>query len=273
MALTVIGVFDNATEAQQAVNQLVNAGFSRDQVDLSTQAASGTYETGMRNVASDQGEADGTSSFFDSLFGNDTHDARRYAHVAGRSSVVTVHAQTEEQAERAADLLDDNGAVNVDERAAQYGYTQPNATTTPTTGDQSFKVIEENLQVGKQTVETGGVRLRSRIIERPVEEHLRLRQERVVVQRTPVDRPISTADFNTFKEGEITLTEHAERAVVAKEARVVEEVVVGKTVEEHDEVIRDTVRRTDVDIEQIVPGQTSTTRPESTGDDVTYATT
>jgi len=45
---------------------------------------------------------------------------------------------------------------------------------------------------------------------------------------------------------------------VAKEARVVEEVVVGKQTEQRTETIQDTVRRTNVDVEQ-VPGQTRTT--------------
>ena len=39
--------------------------------------------------------------------------------------------------------------------------------------------------------------------------------------------------------------------MVSKEARVVEEVVVGKEVNERTETVRDTVRRTDVEVEQV----------------------
>ena len=106
--------------------------------------------------------------------------------------------------------------------------------------------------------QTGGVRLRSRIVEKPVEASVRLREEHVTVQRTPVNRAASEADFKTFKEGEIEVTESAERAVVAKEARVVEEVSLGKQVTEREETIHDTVRNTEVDVEQI-PGKTTTT--------------
>ena len=47
------------------------------------------------------------------------------------------------------------------------------------------------------------------------------------------------------------MTEHAEVAVVAKEARVVEEVVIGKETNERVETITDTVRRTEVEGEEI----------------------
>lgn len=303
MALTIIGIFDDASEAQQAVEALVSNGFSRSSIDLSAgrynETTTGSTTTGSmttgevfpdRHVntsgtrteefvddAKDVGS--GIGGFFSSLFGGDDDDtSRRYSTVADRGSVVTVHAQTQDEAERAADILDDNGAVDVNERAAAYGYANttgfndvPQARTA-VDGDQTINVIEENLQVGKQTVETGGVRVRSRIVERPVEEHLRLRTERVIVQRNPVNRPVSTTDLDAFTEGDITLTERAERAVVAKEAHVVEEVTIGKQVEEHDEVIRDTVRKTDVEIEQINPTTTTTNTTRTTdGDDVTYA--
>src|SRR5690606_15367373 len=108
-----------------------------------------------------------------------------------------------------------------------------------------------NLEVGKREVETGGARLRSRIVERPVEEHLRLRTEHVRVERNPVNRPASEADFNNFQEGEIEITEHAEVPVVNKNARVVEEICLDKEVEERDETVRETVRSTEVDVDRM----------------------
>jgi uncharacterized protein (TIGR02271 family) len=112
-------------------------------------------------------------------------------------------------------------------------------------------VVEENLEVGKRAVERGGARIRSRVIEKPVEANVRLREEHVVVNRRPVNRAVTDADINNFQQGDIELTERAEVPVVSKQARVVEEVEVGKTVEEREETIRDTVRRTDVDVQEI----------------------
>jgi uncharacterized protein (TIGR02271 family) len=132
--------------------------------------------------------------------------------------------------------------------------TIPSATTgnyvNTEAGSTAIPVIEEQLQVGKQQVESGGARIRSRVIERPVEASVRLREEHVVVNRHPVNRPVTDADLANFKEGDIEIRERSEEAVVGKQARVVEEVEVGKQVTEREENVRDTVRRTDVDVQE-----------------------
>src|ERR671916_732918 len=92
-------------------------------------------------------------------------------------------------------------------------------------------VVEEELLVGKREVEKGGVRITNRVTETPVEEEVRLREEHINVERHPVDRPVDSSD-NAFQVGSIEVTERAEEAVVAKNARVVEEVVVNKDVQE-----------------------------------------
>jgi stress response protein YsnF len=66
-------------------------------------------------------------------------------------------------------------------------------------------------------------------LERPVREELRLREERVNVERRPADRPATAADMDRIREGAFEVTERAEQPVVNKEARVVEEVAIGKT--------------------------------------------
>ncbi len=120
-------------------------------------------------------------------------------------------------------------------------------------GEAVIPVTEEEVHVGKREVESGGVRVQSHIEERPVEERVNVREEHVHVDRRPVNRPITEGDMSAFKEGTIEVRERAEQPVVSKEARVVEEVVVGKDVTEHTETVRDTVRRTDVDVENLGP--------------------
>jgi uncharacterized protein (TIGR02271 family) len=112
-------------------------------------------------------------------------------------------------------------------------------------------VVEEQLEVAKRIVERGGVRLYTRVVERPVEETVRLRDEHVTVERRPVDRHASDADLAAFKEGTIEVTETDEEAVVSKRTRVVEEVVVNKEVEERSETLRDSARRTEVEVESL----------------------
>jgi stress response protein YsnF len=257
MTQTVIALFNNSNEATQAVDELVNNGFQRTNIDISNGDTNTAIATEYENSSRDSSEKSGIGRFFSSLFGED--EADKYTTVAERNSyVVTVHAQSMEDAERAADILDDYGAINVDEKALEYGYSTNSGITNKESMDwrsgndsTSIPVVEENVQVGKREVETGGVRLKSRIIEKPVEENLRLREERVTVERTPVDREATDADLNNFQEQEIEIVEHAEVPVVSKEARVVEEVKLNKEVEHKDETVKETVRKTEVDVENL----------------------
>ena len=130
----------------------------------------------------------------------------------------------------------------------------------------SIPIIEEELNVGKRTVETGGAYIRSRVIETPVEETVNLQEERVTVERTAVDKPVSTNDFDAFKEGVIEMKEYAEVPVISKEARVVEEVTIGKEVNERDETVRDTVRSTKVEVEDLTGNKSTSSTSSSTGE-------
>lgn len=105
-------------------------------------------------------------------------------------------------------------------------------------------------------MQSGGARIHTRVTETPVSEQVTLHEEHVTVQRNVVDRAVTGADA-TFKEGTIEMTETAEVPVISKEARVVEEVVIGKTATDRVETVSDTVRRTDVDVEEI-PGTATT---------------
>ncbi len=142
-------------------------------------------------------------------------------------------------------------------RTMATGTANATASAQPRTANQNevaLPVIEEQLQVGKREVERGGVRVSQSVTETPVEETVTLREEHVNVERRPVNREVSQADMKSgLREGSFDVTTTGEEAVVAKEARVVEEVIVSKDVTQRDETIRDTVRRTDVDVEQMKP--------------------
>jgi len=289
MAQTVIGFFDDAADAQRAVQQLVSNGFDRDHIDISSGNRSNTVST-SGDTREHHDHENGISRFFKNLFGDNDDEADRYSRVGMRSnSIVTVHAQSSDEAERAADLLDDYGAINVNERASEYDTTNTSSDysrtgnaaysdtddqrrdTGDTTGrDTTINRIEEDLQVGKRTVETGGVRVRSRIVEKPVEENIRLREERVNVERNPVDRAASRDELSNFQERDIELTERAEVPVVNKEARVVEEIRISKDVDEREETIKDTVRRTEVDVENLSGNDTTRDSRNTTNLDNDY---
>jgi uncharacterized protein (TIGR02271 family) len=119
--------------------------------------------------------------------------------------------------------------------------------------EERIPIVEEELRVGKREVARGGARVRSYMREIPVHEQVSLREEHVSVERRPVNETLSSAELNSgdlLRDRTIEMTETSEEAVIAKEARVKEEVVVRKTAEERVEQIDDSVRRTEVDVDE-----------------------
>ncbi|GJE43571.1 YsnF/AvaK domain-containing protein [Methylobacterium soli] len=123
------------------------------------------------------------------------------------------------------------------------------ATAGTAAGTEYIPVVEERLNVGKRVAEHGRVRVRSYAVETPVEEQVSLREENVQVERRAVDRPVTAADEALFADKTIEATEHREEAVVSKDARVVEEIGIRKEAGQRTETVSDTVRRTEVEVE------------------------
>jgi uncharacterized protein (TIGR02271 family) len=80
-------------------------------------------------------------------------------------------------------------------------------------------VVEEELRVGKRDVHQGEVKVKSHVVETPFTEQVNLQQERVSVERRPVDRPLS-GNERAFQDRTIEVEQRGEEAVVSKDARV-----------------------------------------------------
>lgn len=139
-------------------------------------------------------------------------------------------------------------ATEVSKTAAVAGRE---TTNTDVRSEGAIPIIEEELKVGKRTVQTGGVAIDAKMKSEKVSEDVNLRQENVDVEIRKVNRPVTDADVSAVKDGNIVVKEMGEEAVSAKEARVVGEVVVSKDVTERTETVSDTVRSTDVDIDKL----------------------
>jgi uncharacterized protein (TIGR02271 family) len=273
MSTTLVGIFDDYAAAQRAVQQLSKAGIKQGDISIARNEGGKGYMTyggaNSNDYTTGTSIGDKVSNFFDGIFGTDINDDERgvYAESVRRGSTIVVVNTDDKMLDRAAEVLNSAGAVDVDRRHAQYrasGYKKfdqkaplytEDQTRTETQnyakqGEVALPVIEEQLNVGKRVVQRGGVRVHTRVTERPVEGQVNLREENVTVDRRPVDRAAGDADFAAIKEGEFTVTTKAEVPVVSKEANVVEEVVVGKNVTQREETIRDTVRRSDVEVEE-----------------------
>jgi len=194
--------------------------------------------------------------------------AEVYAEGIRRGNVLVVVQVADNRTDEATRIMQQKGLIDIEGEAkswrssgwtgfdANADYTKNpvparSATVRDDLNDETIEVVEEEMRVGKRAVETGGVRVRSYVREVPVQEQVNLREEHVQVERRAVDRPATSADFDTFKEGTIEVKETQEEAVIAKEARVVEEVRVSKNVDQRTETVQDTVRRTEVEVEQL----------------------
>lgn len=142
--------------------------------------------------------------------------------------------------------MPDNTAT---QRTSGTGIGTAGASTPHMSGpDETIKVVREDLTIGKRAVEHGGVRVTSHVVETPVEEQVSLHEEKVRLERRPVTEG-GTVPADAFQERVIEVQAMSEEAVISKEARVVEEIAIRKSVEDRVETVRDTVRETKVEIE------------------------
>jgi uncharacterized protein (TIGR02271 family) len=290
MAHTLVGIYDNYQDAQATLNELLNSGFEIDNVRLSPEEESASArKTALRHDAAHGSH--GVTGFFLSLFGPDDEQKQphtdMYSEAVRRGSyLLTIHTDNDEQADRSSVIMNHHHPVDIEERAAVWrgeGWTAYDRNTAPFTEAEiakersrfaatasaqsaamagkgavrektSIPVMQEELQVGKRVVQRGGVRVYQRVTESPVQETLNLREEHVSVERHAMNQPATEADLANLKDRSFEMRESAEEAVVAKSVRVVEEVVLGKEVTEHAETIKDTVRRSDVEIQRITGG-------------------
>lgn len=233
MTQIVIGVFDNPDAAYQVEETLI----SQEGLDESCFHLTLTVQEG--------GQGQQIRAFLNELFGPEN------------SEQVAYYAQRIEQggALLSVDLPDEIEIEAVRKAMLNAGATDLNATV-PQSGEsgqsrsQSIPVIEEQMEVGKREVQKGSVRVSSRIEETPVQEDINLKEEKASVTRRPVDRPASPEEISAQGEKSFEVEETAERPVVSKRARVVEEVEVGKETSERTETVADTVRHTEVDVEK-----------------------
>ncbi len=272
MAKTVVGLFKSATEAQNIKHELVNDGYSAENIRVVandggtagyTSGATSTTQTAGSGT-SDTGVMGSIKNFFSSFTGDGSAstDQEYYTKGVSQGGALLMVTVADERADALASKLKQYGAadVNKENAAGVAGTPAPAraAAAASSTGSAAIPIVEEELQVGKREVQRGGVRVYSHVVSTPVEEEVRLREEHVRIQRNAVNRPASEADFQAFKEGSVEMTETAEEAVISKQARVVEEVTVGKDVTERTQKVKDTLRHTEVDVEEL-PGQVGAT--------------
>ncbi|MPR11391.1 YsnF/AvaK domain-containing protein [Microvirga tunisiensis] len=256
MTKTVTCLYRDRSTADAVVSRLEQAGISRGVIDV--------YSDASADLIDDLEDA-----------GVPRSDAHAYAEGVRRGNSLVAVECDDGEADRVVSILDSEGVLDLDERQAAWrseGWQGYDASVAGSTGgltgdsdmthartrtadtaerDEVIPIAEEELHVGKREVDHGRVRIQSRVVERPVQEQVTLREERVDVERRPVSGEYREGALSgdPFQERTIEVEERGEEAVVSKEARVTEEVVVRKEAETRTETISDTVRKTEVDVE------------------------
>ena len=226
MATTIISTIPDARSAQRLVDELIRSGGLED-----------------RDVEVLAGEEDQLVAEIVER-GFDEDDARGYAQAAGQGRVLVAAWAPEPKVDQ---------TVGIMER--YEGGSAPAGEGAEAAAGETLQEVEEQLAIHKGKAVTGGVRVTTQVRERPVERTVTLREEEVEVDRRAADRKLTPGEAEAaFQDRTVEMLGTGEEVEVHKQAHVVGEVTVGKRVEEHKEKVKDTVRRTEVEVEEIQPG-------------------
>ncbi len=231
---TVIGLFDDRNEAMRAYTALAEEGYAKADLDILT-----------RDDKDDEPKLAHMREWIPEP------DVNIYLEGVRQGGTIITANVVDSAVTRAAEIMSGYKMVNIKNRAAELQKVHTDLKLSdPAKSDNVLEVIEEELQVGKEKVERGRMRIYNVVSEREVKKDIGLKDETLRVTRRPVDRAVKI-NPDLFKERSFELVEMDEIALVGKTARVVEEVSLGKEVADKVETIKETLRRQDVQIEEI----------------------
>jgi hypothetical protein len=193
MVQTVIGIFDRVADADNAVERLTNSGFDRGLIDLSINKTEPSADRKLTEDLPPDDDAFGerVNVFFRSLF-PDESEIEKFSSVARTGeAIITVQTKTENEAMHVARILDECGAVDVEDRAKSYGKGSAPGGGSDSEANPADRAPSEVRPVSnaeqreKRDINSEGATFRSRIVHGPVEENARLREERVKVNPDP----------------------------------------------------------------------------------------
>ncbi len=241
---TLVCLFHHQDNAQAAWEELSRSGIS---------------QTSISRIDSHDSEESAGASL--AQLGLPGKDQRHLLEGLQHGGIILVVAAIADHVDTVEEIFGKHQAAKIDEAARDQRdefAAAPLAAAIPVaaeeaTGERAIPIVAEELVIGKRTVDQGGVRVYRKVVEIPVEESVQLREEHVNIERRPVDRAVSAEDLAMQGEQVIELKETAEEVVIGKNARVVEEVLVGKEASERTEHIHDTVRHTEVEVEEVGP--------------------
>lgn len=274
---TIVAVFPTVNRAEDAAAALRSAGVPANEVSVRGEP---TTSTGGALASSAQTRDEGQSGgFWDWLFGTSDYDRQYYSSLnvperdrdlykgsLGRGhGIVTVRASGD--TEMIYDILERHDPIDLDtEEDVDADRAAGLSSSSQTKGEERvIPTAKEEVRVGKrQAGSAQRYRVRSYVLERPVEEDVHLRDERVTVERRAPGSG-SIADGDPFEDKIIEVSETHEEPVVEKRVKRGEDVVVRKDVRDRVEKVHETVRETKVDVDRAAAGGKPGTEPLTGG--------
>jgi uncharacterized protein (TIGR02271 family) len=278
MSEHIVAVFDSEGSAEAAARDLEQAGISTSAIRRYRSSAGATGNESSGAMSPPTGNS-GSGGFWAWLLGEEpgpettrslSGDEDAYEqHAQAGKPVLSVLVEDDARIHQAITLLTAHHPIEMEERTEELDAgsslksepgSSPHAGITGSTGDSApvaaetrptgaeevIPLAEEDLEIGKRTVDRGKTQVRRYVVERPVERDVVLHGQRVTIERR---RPVETAvPGHAFEERTVEVRETEEAPVVEKTARVVEEVAIRKEETERTEKVRDNVRREEVEI-------------------------
>ena len=252
----IAGLFQDESRAENAIEELKQAGFSESDIGVATRAEeSGTtnrfwdkvsrafgkqehaeHATELRESLVDTGLPEGQADYLDSR-------------LASGGILVTVRCEGAGR-EQAISILQRNGAdlgVGTGTRPVPTAGTQP-------TGERRIQLLGEILRVHKERVGRGEVRLRKEVVTENQNVEVPVSREELVVERIPGQQREATGAEIGSGENEIRVPLSEEKVHLEKKPVVNEEIRVGKRQVQSTERVSDQVRheelRSEGDVEE-----------------------
>ena len=124
MSYTIVGMFPTNEAADRAAHELNAAGFEKENYNVSGYSTTGDYDPDLEY---DYDEDEKTTGFWDWLFGDDENNRSKYSYAGTKSNMVTVYADNAEHAEKARDIMNEQGALDVNDITKDRYTTEQNS--------------------------------------------------------------------------------------------------------------------------------------------------
>ncbi|MDN7182479.1 hypothetical protein M0D69_31565 [Caballeronia sp. SEWSISQ10-4 2] len=146
MRHTVIGIFDTYDQAEVARSALVASGFPRSDIELQAAPDDPAWAAGAGGPPETGGVLANIERFFAMLFGgrDQPPEVAHYSEAVRRGGVlVAVDTATEARADVARRTLAEQGAIDIDERAASWGTLSHGRTAASAADDRDHSLLDE----------------------------------------------------------------------------------------------------------------------------------